>query len=329
MGSGCSQYSPAYEDAVALVVYQRALGTCVMPDVGIDESLLKFSGVNSNAMLQTYSNELVNSVPGFVTRLGSALGGLTSIPNAVGFGALVISLILEIFIKSSTQTKDDSYTMLKRVFGEEKASGVRDTMSESVTRYRTFINDNQRLLVEIRRLEAMLSIHLTSLKNSLLHDNQMSSRGFKMWVNGASFHVQMRIHEARLNIPAGRGASDYIDSIKITISLYLQDLERLLEKYKTYKISTTQLEADSDCSCPGFGCYCDASNCFIRNTEKNCEIYSNQNPCNGCGMVKAYMNHVFSKYEPISSLRNHFSNINNNINVLIYQQDVFILPSIA
>ncbi|KAI9540617.1 hypothetical protein NQZ68_038990 [Dissostichus eleginoides] len=33
---------------------------CVLPDVGIDESLLKYSGTDSNTALQAYSNEMVN-----------------------------------------------------------------------------------------------------------------------------------------------------------------------------------------------------------------------------------------------------------------------------
>ncbi|CAK6982240.1 uncharacterized protein LOC122979999 [Scomber scombrus] len=219
-----------------------------MPDVGIDESLWKFSGVNSNTELQTQSDDLINSVPGIIASLGSAFGGLSSVPNAVGFGALVISMIVDLVIKTSSKPEsENTYSMLQRVFGEEKASSVRDTMLESVTRYQTFINDNQRLLVEIRRLEVQLSNDLTSLKTSLLYDNQIGSRGFKIWVNGASFHVQMRIHEARLNIQAGKDASDYVKSIQITISLYLQDLERLLAKYKTYKTSKTEIQTSMEC----------------------------------------------------------------------------------
>ncbi|GLD71176.1 uncharacterized protein AKAME5_002249700 [Lates japonicus] len=72
-------------------------------------------------------------------------------------------------------------------------------MSEYLKRHRMFVTNEQRLREELRRLEGQLSGHLTILKNSLLYDGQMSSRGFKIWVNGASFHVQMLIHEARLD----------------------------------------------------------------------------------------------------------------------------------
>jgi len=64
---------------------------CLIPDIGIDESLLKYSDLDSNAVLQDYSNEMLKAVPGLVQTLGPAVGALTSVPNAVGLGALVIS----------------------------------------------------------------------------------------------------------------------------------------------------------------------------------------------------------------------------------------------
>ncbi|GLD71178.1 uncharacterized protein AKAME5_002249900 [Lates japonicus] len=219
-----------------LAWYEASLQSqCVLPDVGIDESLLKYSGLNSNTELQVYSNGLLTSVPGYITRLGSILGAVTSLPNAVGLGALVISMIMEIAIKSTAQTTDHSYSIIRRVFGEEKASSVRDTMSEYLRRHRVFVTNEQRLREELRRLETQLSGHLTILKNSLMLDGQMSSRGFKIWVNGASFHVQMLIHEARLNIQTGQPASRYINQIKAAITVYEQELDDLLKKYKDYK----------------------------------------------------------------------------------------------
>ncbi|KAK2915594.1 hypothetical protein Q8A73_006188 [Channa argus] len=239
MGSGISQEE---YDSVALRVYEDSSQyTCLLPDVGIDDSLLKYSGLNSASELQTYSNKLVNSVPGYVESLGSSLASFNSVPNAVGLGALVLSMIMEICIKSITHRSDGSYDMLRRVFGEEKASAVRDTMSEYVKRHHMFMNNEQRLRDELPTLERQLSGHLTVLKNSLLHDGQMSTRGFKIWVNGASFHVQMLIHEARLNSQTGQSSSHYVNTVKVAIDLYLRDLDELLEKYKTYKTSITSV----------------------------------------------------------------------------------------
>ncbi|KAM7421832.1 hypothetical protein PAMA_010067 [Pampus argenteus] len=325
MGSGHSQED---YDKLSLQFYETALrSTCVLPDVGIDESLLKYSGVNSNAALQAYSNELVNSVPDFVEKLGSSLGSFTSIPNAVGLGALVISMIMEITMKRSTEQSEDSYSMLQRVFGEEKASGVRDTMSEYLKRHHLFIKNDQRLREEIRRLEAQLSDHLTILRNSLLHDGQMSSRGFKIWVNGASFHILMLIHEARLNVRAGKRASDYTGTIQSAITLYLRHLDNLLNEYKRYKISKTYVYWFScytpDCAMV-FSPHCVLSN---QESKRTCEISNYDQPgCSGSEISQGFNDNVFSKYTPISSLKSHFSKFKININSVINQHDDFTLP---
>eukprot|EP00064_Thunnus_orientalis_P023622 superscaffoldBa00009123_g23872 len=70
MGSGHSQED--YE-RYALSWYELALNTCVLPDVSIDDSLVKFSGINSNAELQSFSKELVDSVPGYIEKLGGGI----------------------------------------------------------------------------------------------------------------------------------------------------------------------------------------------------------------------------------------------------------------
>ncbi|CAJ1051893.1 uncharacterized protein LOC125894812 isoform X2 [Xyrichtys novacula] len=319
-------YSKEDYDRFALDYYATAQGhTCILPDVGVDESLLKYSGLDSNAVLQAFSKLQVGIVPGYVERLGSRLAPFTSVPNAVGLGALVLSMIMEICIKSLPQT-DKSYEMFRRVFGEEKASSVRDTMSEYLRRHRTFINDNERLKEELKRLEAQLSNHLTILRNSLLHDGQMSTRGFKIWVNGASFHIQMLLHEARLNIQAGKHQSEYVHTITAAIDLYLMDMDRLLAEYKTYKLSDTKIYPHGIC----YYMYSCFNSCYIKNSELNCRVEHYQKPDQPCGpdgLNEAFMNVIFSQYEPIAGLKSHFVNLKNNVPDLINQHAAFILPT--
>ncbi|KAG1932844.1 hypothetical protein F2P79_020858 [Pimephales promelas] len=237
-----TSYSQEDIERFALEMYNDILWQtpCLLPDVGIDESLLKYSGDDSNAVLQSYSDGMLDSMPGYVSGFGSAFGNLKSVPNAVGLGALVISMIIEIIIKSSTQTSDktDTYSLLRRVFGEEKASSVRDIMTEYLKRHRMFMTNDQLLREDIKRLEKQLSQHLTILRNSLLQDGQMSSRGLKIWVNGAAFHVQMLIHEVRLGVKADKTVSDCVFVINAAIDVYSQSLDLLLEKYKPYKINS-------------------------------------------------------------------------------------------
>lgn len=122
MGSG---YSQEENERVSLVLYESSLKRpCVFPflfpDVGIDETLLRYSGTNSNAELQAYSDELRNSVPDYIDKLGSNLAPFDSVSNAVGLAALVISMILEIIMKKNRDAHGDTYGMVLRVFGEEK-----------------------------------------------------------------------------------------------------------------------------------------------------------------------------------------------------------------
>ncbi|KAK2861540.1 hypothetical protein Q5P01_001073 [Channa striata] len=112
-------------------------------------------------------------------------------------------------------------------------------MSEYLKRHEMFIND-ERLQEELQRLERQLSEYLTKLKNSLLQDGQMSTRGFKIWVNGASFHVQMLIHKVRLD------NTNNVHPISAAIDAYLGDLDKLVEEYKTYKTRVTSVYT-SDC----------------------------------------------------------------------------------
>ncbi|KAI4796228.1 hypothetical protein KUCAC02_027883 [Chaenocephalus aceratus] len=250
-----SEISHAEIMNVVYDIYDKTYGNeCAFPDIGIDESLLKYSGTDSNTALQAYSNEMGNLVPGFISSVGSALGALTVFPNAVGLGALVISMIVELALQGAGGQSESSYGMLRRVFGEEKASGVRDTVAEYLRRHRMFMRNEDRLKGELLRLEQQLSNHLTVLKNSLLLDQQMSTRGFKIWVNGAAFHVHMLIHEARLNVETGSRDSDYVHAIQAAINLYLLDLDHLLDKYKTYKtMNAALLDQNRTCQLLGSG----------------------------------------------------------------------------
>lgn len=324
-------YSQEDYERSALYIYENILQyqPCLLPDIGIDESLLKYSGSDSNAVLQVYSNEMLNTAPGYVGSFGSAIGALNSVPNAVGLGALVISLIIEIIIKGGTQTSDDTYSLLQRVFGEEKASSVRDTMSEYLKRHQVYMNNDQRLRGEIRRLEQQLSNHLTILRNSLLLDGQISSRGFKIWVNGAAFHVQMLIHEARLDIQTGKPASVYVNEIKAAIDVYLRYLDNLLKKYNTYKINSNMFRQIPDWSYPYSKMECHMQNNEIKSCGRRNVNSANPSPCIFPEALTTFMDIVYSNYEPIKGLKSYFLNIKNNLNSRIHERGSFTLPSAA
>ncbi|KAG7494996.1 hypothetical protein JOB18_041748 [Solea senegalensis] len=309
-------------DQVSLRFYHTALRhECLLPNVGIDDSLWKYSGLDSNAVLKEQSS-LLTTLPSYTQMLGTNLAALSSVPNAVGLGALVIALIIEVILKTNTNPNDQSYAMFRRVFGEEKASSVRDTISEYLMTHRAFMNNEQRLQTELRRLEGQLRGHLIILRNSLLYDRQMSSRGLKIWVNGASFQIQMLIHEARLKSHTGEDVSNHLTSIHNFINEHLRDLEKLRNTYKTYKIGTTRIYRTPTCSRDG--CYYDR--CMLGDSEANCQKQHYQGfPCDGSRIVNLYVDHVFSKYEPLLSLKNYFLDVQRNLNTVIHQHHSFNL----
>ena len=171
MGGTCSQADATY---FVMQFYNLALREGMMLDVGIDNAMIKYSGVNSNAVLQRDASELLaGQAPAYIHKVGTALGSFTPLPHAVGLGALIISMILEIAL-APTKKPDSVADMLRRVFGEEKASDVRDTMHEYMKRYQMHLRSDQMLVADTLRLEQQLSSHLTRLRNSMLVDGQMS-----------------------------------------------------------------------------------------------------------------------------------------------------------
>lgn len=66
-------------------------------------------------------------------------------------------------------------------------------------------------------------------KNSMLIDEHMDTQFLKQWVNGAAFHTQMLIHQARLENAAEPDGSRAVRAAGI----YQQDMNRLMEKFKT------------------------------------------------------------------------------------------------
>ncbi|KAL6112585.1 uncharacterized protein ACO6RY_09317 [Pungitius sinensis] len=319
MGSGIS-----CDDSCALRIYESALQrTCVTPDVGLDLSLLKYSGLNSNAELQTHSNGLAHQVPDFVEKLGTKLGPFTQINNAVGLGALVISIIMNIAVSRSKT--DDSYSKFLQAFGEEKASAVRDKVSEYVRRHRMYLNDNRNLQRELQRLETQLSNHLTTLRNSLLLDGQMRSRGFTIWQNGASFHVQMLIHEARLNKMTRISSKDYVHIIQAALTAYEHDLDQLLDKYREHVNSNIKETYIYTGPYPALS----PGPTYLKNDIMDCSVKVSYEDgyCWSNGCERKYMDHLFSTYPPLTGLKSQFSNIANNLNIYINQHYSFTLPS--
>lgn len=91
-------------------------------------SLQRFSGLNSAEELNNYRDQVLyrgEQVASVVRKVGNVLGGISVVPNAVGLGALIISLALDVVAKSLNKETMGTAEMLERVFAQEKAKEVR------------------------------------------------------------------------------------------------------------------------------------------------------------------------------------------------------------
>lgn len=197
----------------------------------IDSSLQRFSGLNSADELNNYRDQVlyIGEAESVVSKVGDVLGGLSSVPHAVGLGALIISLALDVVAKSLNKETMGTAEMLERVFAQEKAKEVRDLMQEYLKRMQINLRDSQLQLSDTRQSEIALSVQLTRLKNSMLIDEHMDTHFLKQWVNGAAFHTQMLIHQARLESAEEPDGSRAMRAAGI----YQQDMNLLMEKLKT------------------------------------------------------------------------------------------------
>ncbi|XP_034081608.1 uncharacterized protein LOC117552344 isoform X1 [Gymnodraco acuticeps] len=279
--------------------------------IGIDSSLLSYSGLNSTDVLDSYREQVFNDeepldVPSIVEKLGGALAGFTTVPNAVGLGALIISMILESIGEKTMGTAE----MLQRVFADEKANEVRDLMDEYLKRLQINLGKPQLQLAETRQIELDLSVQLTRLKNSMLVDGHMNSMLLKQWVNGAAFHTQMLIHQARLEEADGSRAVR-------AAGVYQQQLNVIMDRYKKYLNGITSIR-----------------NRYVPHVPNRCYLYFYEGPLPRHEAAGCYMDydlcvtetelveHLFSKQQ-ISWTTSYFTDLAADIPTLVRQHAAF------
>lgn len=107
-------------------------------------------------------------------------------------------------MKSHRQTAIHTASLLREGFS---------CLDTKASHHGMYLHNEQQLQGELQRLEVKLSNYFTILKHSLLHDRLMSTCGFKIWVNGASYHIQMLIHQARLDRLANLCHTGFIQSM--------------------------------------------------------------------------------------------------------------------
>ncbi|KAG9259583.1 hypothetical protein AMEX_G27899 [Astyanax mexicanus] len=328
------EWSEEEKEQFAAELFQSVQGTSVIPDIGIDDSILKYSGLDSASALDDYSSQLIDLIikgSGYVKDLGSSLSSFSIVPNAVGLGALVISILLETFMISLKKTEDEADVsgMMRRVFAEEKASDVRDTMSEYIKRFGLKMHNPEELLYETKRLEEQLSNGLTRLRNSMLHDNQISTRSMKHWTNGAAFHLQMFIHKARMEVAISVSSSSELDSQVRSVGeladQYENDMKNLLTKYEAYKRSTIKTSTTRIVSFEQKGEFAYTK---FRHLDSELKTEAGFENDQDQGRYKrnledTYQNYMFENWNLLKELREYFPSIKQNLRVTIMQNTTF------
>lgn len=296
-------------------------------DLGIDHTFQTFFTPNALDNLNKQYNgrklEVVSDIPIWTKSLVTYLGGLTRIPKASGFGALIISIVIDIVTASIKDLipEENSADILRRVFAEEKASTVYNEMEEALKRCTMNINNEAKMKSGIVYVERRLSVALTTLKNSMLHDH-MKTRSLKIWVNGAAFHVQLLIHLARLE----EGADSH--QALAAVLIYQKNLEQLLLKYKESKSKTIvgkYTMGNHRVCCPVSYDIVDED---IGQSLLSGSFYAPKYPPNlwphPREIVKALHDDIL-KYHQIIQVREHFREVRENLVELISQREYFIL----
>nr|XP_023699401.1 uncharacterized protein LOC111860182 isoform X2 [Paramormyrops kingsleyae] len=251
----------------------------------------------------------------------------------VGLGALVISFLLDLTVSSLVKVpKDSPLNMIDRIFAEEKASEVRDSMDEYLKQLQKYVWEPEQVLEETKRMEKQLSRQLTRLRNSMQKDGQMSSRAMKIWTNGATFHAQMLIHEARLMM-AGYGTKKEMNLdvpvafVRNMVDSYRKDLEKLLDKYKSYKRTNLYfIKSQRMCFGTFYAVGCTNPHCSVYDEELGKSTPSKDGFCYESS--DAYINYMFSNWGQIKKLKEYFTVLNNNIRELITQNRNFTMENV-
>ena len=332
-GTMGGELSAEKQEQFAAKLFQAVQGSSALPDIGIDSSIRNYSGLDSASALNNYSYQLVNDLPsrslGYVK---DSLAAFNDIPYGVGLGALVISRLLDVLINAikKTEGEGDMLGMIRRVFAEEKASSVRDSMDEYIKRFRLKMHNVEELLSETKRMEEQLSNGLTRLRNSMLHDNQMSTRSMKHWTNGAAFHLQMLIHKARMEVTQSWRSSSELNRQVLSVGQlaeqYGDDLKKLLTKYEAYKRPTIST-VTTGAKCGGLygAAVCMYFNCGLKDTELSIHIgLENQISGSECSsMTSVYQDYMFKNWSLLKELREYFPTIKQNLRVTIMQKTAF------
>ncbi|XP_068581883.1 uncharacterized protein [Cebidichthys violaceus] len=279
------------------------------PDLTVIKSVVMFTSLSASDSLrqhyETRKMEADDCAADWIKSLVEKMADLTSAPTLAGLGALAVAVFIDIV--SFSPPEESTKYALRSVFADEKASEVWDQIDECLKRCVMHLHDKDELTGDLRRIERLLSVALTKLKNSMVRDGHMSSSALKAWVNGTAFHVQMLIHLVRL------GGNRTCDPVEKLLSTYQSDLETLFTKHKELIQAKCRINTSTD-----FRTYR-----YTRLEDEDSKSYKIHNDVPSKKYLKVYYDQRYGRQKV--EIQQYFRDVSQNLQKLVDQRGSFIV----
>ncbi|KAG5850333.1 hypothetical protein ANANG_G00081120, partial [Anguilla anguilla] len=183
----------------------------IIPDITLDRTLNDFLSLNSSEVLSQQYLGIQRSLPperlaSYNQDLATTFGPGAQVPfGGVGIVALALSLFLEVLAHENTADP------IKRIFGADHSTDIGTLVSEYLKQVPRVANDSQKMaevprvandsqkMAEVtERYDRALTYELMDYFEEMTIDRRISSAGMKQWLNGAAFHLHLRIHQVRM-----------------------------------------------------------------------------------------------------------------------------------
>lgn len=180
--------------------------------------------------LQQLHSNIGNRAPAYLKDLIGRLSTFSEDPRLAGLVGMLVTMVMDMIYTSRKQPSSAGGKSAGSSSCQRMVE-LQEVMEEYLKRFRINLSDKSKLIQDLVRLEAQLSLSLTQLKTCLL-GGDCDSRSVRHWASAAAFHSQMLVHLAALE---GKQESP---AAKAALQQYREDLMQIIPAYRRYKTST-------------------------------------------------------------------------------------------
>ncbi|KAI4882018.1 hypothetical protein NFI96_000729 [Prochilodus magdalenae] len=312
MGNNACSPSPETVDSI----FWAGQAGGIIPDITLDRTLSNCLSLNSSfalnvqyaAIQRHLSREQLALLDNNLT---SIFGQSTKVSyGGVGVVALALSFLLETLAASIVgQTSGDPY---QRIFGPDNSSEISSIAREYLGQVPWTVHDDEGMAEMTEIYDQKLKHALIELYENMTIDHHLNTAAIKQWINGAAFHLHMRIHGIRLmSVPKGSA-----ESLRLS---YRTGLGRILQLYAGY-LRRNVKERSTTPSPPvkaGF---------LITEPNKKVRHRVVHNPCQSQGITNAIIARILAA-QNIRATETFFEEAGRKIDKLVRQREHFELPT--